>query len=123
MFRTFVIDSVVVIRPTVESFLEEQSTELRGLIETLRRRHCTRLAIDLSGCRRISSEGLGTIASCWRRFQEKGMARLAVVLPDSSDNREVVNLFDITGLSTAIGSALRRNLASAVNYLCLFGRG
>lgn len=113
------MESIPVIRPFTPSFMREQAREFNRIIQLLRRRRFNSLILDLTGCERISSEGLGVIAACWHWCHELGRGRMAVVLSGAGGN-EVINLFDITGLTTQIGSALQRSVHSAMMYLKKF---
>jgi anti-anti-sigma factor len=111
--------SIPVIRPHDTSFLKQQAQEFDEIVEQLRAKKYTSLVLDLSLCEYISSDGLGVVAKCWHWCHEEGHGSMALALADTPDN-EVNNLFDITGLSRTIGSALQRNVADAVNYLQQF---
>jgi hypothetical protein len=114
-----IVEHIPVLRPLTALFLSEQAHEVGRLVSLLRRKKLFNLVIDLSGCEKISSEGLGIVASCWKWCQEKGTGYMGVVLPREAGN-EVVSLFDITGLSRSIGSALQRSARDAVTYLKTF---
>jgi anti-anti-sigma factor len=110
------VDTVVVLKPHSDSFLKEQAYELARLVDQLYLTGCCRFVIDLCGCEHISSDGLGAVAKCWRECHEERRGTMAVSLSYAKDN-EVINLFDITGLTTIIGSALQSSVQDAVNYL------
>ncbi len=114
-----IVESIPVLRPISPAFLSEQAAEFSRLVGLLRKKRLNDLILDLSTCENISSEGLGIIAACWQWCHEKGKGYMGVVLPRSSDS-EVVNMFDITGLSRSIGSALQRSVRDAVRYLKAF---
>jgi anti-anti-sigma factor len=114
-----IVESIAILRPLSTDFLNEQAKELGRIITLLRKKKLNDLILDLSGCEFISSEGLGIISSCWQWCQEKGKGYMGVVLPRSKEN-EVVNLFDITGLSRSIGSAMQRSVKDAIAYLKAF---
>jgi anti-anti-sigma factor len=114
-----IVESIPVLRPLEPDFLGEQAKELSRIVRILRRKRLFGLVLDLSGCEYISSEGLSIIAGCWKWCRERRKGYMGVVLPRSTGN-EVVNLFDITGLSRSIGSALQRSVRDAVRYLKKF---
>jgi anti-anti-sigma factor len=116
LFRVIIVEEVPVLQPFDNRFFVEQANEFGRLVKLLRKKRLFNIVIDLSGCEYISSEGLGIISACRQWCQEKGKGYMGVVLPISGEN-EVVNLFDITGLSRAIGSALQRSVKDAVTYL------
>jgi anti-anti-sigma regulatory factor len=119
MIHVTIVESIPVLRPVDPDFLSEQAKEFSRLVDLLRKKSLNDLVLDLSSCRNISSEGLGIISACWQWCQEKGKGYMGVVLPRSKEN-EVVNLFDITGLSRSIGSALQRSVRDAIRYLRAF---
>jgi anti-anti-sigma factor len=112
-------ESIAVLRPLTNSFLKEQADEFKRIVERLTQRANTRLVLDLTGCEYISSDGLGAVAYCWRWCHVEGHGNMSVALSHAKEN-EVINLFDITGLTTTIGSALQANAHDAVNYLYEF---
>ena len=114
-----IVESIPILRPLSHNFIGEQAKELDRIVGILRKKRFNNLILDLSGCEFISSEGLGIISACWQWCQEKGKGYMGVVLPRATDN-EVVNLFDITGLSRSIGSALQRSVKDALAYLKAF---
>jgi|GEM_PF-1285432 len=110
------VDRIPILKPCARSFFSEQAKEFSRLVKSLRRKKQFFLVVDLSECDYISSEGLGIIAACRRWCEEKRRGAMGVVLPPDTDS-EVVNLFDITGLSRSIGSALQRSVRDAIAYL------
>ena len=119
IFQVAIVEHIPVLKPVDSKFFNEQAKEFNRLIKLLRRKKLFNLVIDLSGCEYISSEGLGMIAACWSWCQEKGNGCMGVVLPRTQGN-EVVNLFDITGLSRTIGSALQRSVKDSITFLKKF---
>jgi anti-anti-sigma factor len=115
LFRICIVEQIPVLRPVDTRFIGEQASELGRIVKILRKKKLFNLVIDLSGCEYISSEGLGIISACRQWCQERKNG-LGIVLPRAGEN-EVVNLFDITGLSRSIGSALQRSVKDAVSYL------
>jgi anti-anti-sigma factor len=116
IIRVTIVERIPVLSPIDRKFISEQAKELGRLVRLLRRKKLFNLVIDLSECEYISSEGLGIISGCWQWCQKKGKGYMGVVLPRTAGS-EVVNLFDITGLSRAIGSALQRSVRDAITYL------
>ena len=96
-----------------------EAQEFDALLGKLRENSCTQFVIDLGGCKYISSEGLGSIATCWEWCHDEEEGRMSVVLPHDAPE-EVRNLFEITGIARAIGSALQPTVDDAKNYLRTF---
>jgi anti-anti-sigma factor len=119
VFEISMEDSITVLRPLTNSFLKLQADEFKRIVETLTQKKHTRIVLDLTGCEYISSDGLGAVAHCWRWCHAEGHGNMAVALSHAKEN-EVINLFDITGLTTTIGSALQANAHDAINYLLEF---
>jgi len=115
-FTVTVNDRIAVIAPSVETFMYREAQEFDHLFEQLRGKGFTHFIIELGTCDYISSEGLGAIASCWKWCHDEGMGRLSVILQQNTDN-EVSNLFEITGLTRIIGSAIQPTLKDALKYI------
>lgn len=115
IFSICIVEEIPVLKPLASRFYCEQADEFNRLVTLLRKKKLFNIIIDLSGCEGISSEGLGIISACRQWCQEKKKG-IGVVLPRAVEN-EVVNLFDITGLSRTIGSALQRSVKDAVTYI------
>ena len=114
-----IVESIPVLRPISHHFMSDQAREFSRIVRLLRKKSMYNLIVDLSECEFISSEGLGIISACWQWCQEKGKGYMSVVLPRDIES-EVVNLFDITGLSRSIGSALQRSVKDAITCLKAF---
>jgi anti-anti-sigma factor len=97
-------------------FQKSEAQELARLLEELKKSKKARIVVDLSSCQYISSEGLGTVARCWKWCHDEDNGRMAVVIPSDPSN-EVRNLFEIIGLARVIGSAVRPSVDDAVTYL------
>ncbi len=114
-----VISGIPVIRPLSNVFLNDQAREFKRIITALRKRKYCDLVVDLASCEYISSEGLGAVAEAWEWSQEKNYSRMSVVLTRDARS-EVVNLFEITGLSRSIGCCMQPGVAEAVRFIKQF---
>lgn len=119
VFNVEFAESFPILRPFASIFLKDQVREFKRIIELFRGKKIDNLILDLSGCQYISSDGLGAISSCWKWCHDEGRGRMAVVLSREKGN-EVINLFEITGISTTMGSAMQRTVKDALNYLKTF---
>jgi anti-anti-sigma factor len=119
VLKITVIDSIPVIQPVRKVFLEEQAEEMERVVLELRKRGHPDLIVDLSSCDYISSEGLGAVTAAWEWCSERNSGRMAVILGDTAD-AEVINLFEITGVSRTIGGAIHATITDAVRYIKQF---
>lgn len=96
-----------------------EAQEFDKLLDKLRLEKYRRFVINLASCDYVSSEGLGVIAACWNWCHDQNNGHMALVLSNDPAN-EVHNLFEITGLSRVIGSAIQPTLHDALNYIRKF---
>jgi anti-anti-sigma factor len=118
-FRVAVDKKTVVVSPREQVFMGREAQEFDKLLDRLRLKNYRRFVIDLASCNYVSSEGLGVIAACWNWCHDESNGRMALVLSNDPAN-EVYNLFEITGLSRVIGSAIQPSLQDALNYIRKF---
>ena len=113
-------DGVAVLRFPSHIFQKKESAALTSAFLDLQEKAITRCVLDLGLCEYVSSDGLGATAQCWKKCKEGKAIQMALVLP-ADPSAEVRNLFDIIGLSGAIGSALQPTVADAIAYVKAFG--
>ena len=109
-------EDIAILQPMNKALLAVEAKELKDLFETGLKNDVTRYIIDLSKADYISSEALGSVASCWNECKEGEQGRMAVVLAPDEQN-EVRNLFDIIGLSRMLGNGIKTSRSDAVNYI------
>lgn len=110
------VQSIPVLKPRDEDFQKRESMEFSRLVDILAEEKMFSYILDLQDCNYVSSDGLGAVSSSWDRCTRGKQGAMAVVLPKAPGN-EVTNLFDITGLSRTIGSAIQPSIKNAVSYL------
>jgi hypothetical protein len=107
---------IVIISIRNNSFARPESLEFHSMLDTLRASGYSKYVLDLTNCRFVSSEALGAIAGCWKWCYDDSNGFMSVVLP-AGEGCEVRNLFEITGLGRAIGSAVQSSRSDAINYI------
>ncbi|MBD3344288.1 MAG: hypothetical protein GF401_04415 [Chitinivibrionales bacterium] len=109
-------DDIAVIQFPKKVFQKKEAKEFNAIIESIKEQKYPSIALNLSDCEYVSSEGLGVTAKLWRWCHDEGNGKMAVVLSEDTDN-EVRNLFEIIGLARIIGSAIQPSIKDVLNYL------
>jgi anti-anti-sigma regulatory factor len=115
-FRINYNEDIAILVPHEKAFMRFQAKEFDRIFELLRKAGHHRFILDFSACDYISSEGLTSTASCWKWCHDEGNGHMAAIISQKPDN-EVMNLFEIIGLSRMIGNALQPTLVDALKYM------
>lgn len=109
--------NTAIIVPQVVELLHAEATRLSELVIALQEQDVKRYVFDLSALTYISSEGLGTVASCWKWCRDEGRNGAMTVVLSSDPTNSVRNLFEIIGLSRMMGDAVLFSRSDAMAYL------